>query len=148
MFKSELNDKKIYDGIQERLIKKEEWKGILLARRKKWGIGIQMICDYFQFEGWKSICLGANTSIDGLLEMLRERNVDVLGVSVTMPYNVHKVKCLIEKIKQSSDIHMPKIIVCGIVFNAYPDLFKKVGADFFAENIEDALKIGNAVVKE
>ena len=103
-------------------------------------IGIRMVADFFEMEGWSTHFLGANMPVNGIVEMLYTHKADLLAVSASMSSNVLKAKKLITAVR-SSPSHGTKVMVGGYAFNSVPDLWKQVGADYYAENAESALRI-------
>lgn len=69
--------------------------------------------------------------------------VSVVGISVTMPYHIHEAAEIIQKIRSHPELNEIKILVGGFVFNSYPDLYIKVGADAYARSAEEAVRISN-----
>ena len=103
-------------------------------------IGIRMVADFFEMEGWSTHFLGANMPVNDIVEMLHTQKAGLLAVSASMSSNVLKAKKLIAAV-QSSPSHSIKVMVGGYAFNRVPDLWRQVGADYYAENAESALRI-------
>lgn len=99
-------------------------------------IGIRMVSDVLSVHGWKSIYLGDNLPTQSVIKALKEHQADVLGISAAMPYHVNAVTTLIRAVRNSSLPKPIRIAVGGLVFNHDPELWKKVGADLYAENAE------------
>jgi len=98
--------------------------------------GIRMICDYMEYQGWNTYYLGANMSHNGIIQMINEKKPDIITVSCTMTFNISKVQNLIEAIKNSG-ISTP-ITLGGYPFNMDKDLWKKIGADAYSSDFEEA----------
>lgn len=47
-------------------------------------VGAKMVCDLFELHGWHAFFLGANTPVDGLLDLIDLKHPDMLGVSVSL----------------------------------------------------------------
>jgi len=60
-------------------------------------VGAQMISDTFDFLGWDSFFLGANTPVDGLLELLADKQPDVLCLSVSINSHIRRFKETVKK---------------------------------------------------
>jgi methanogenic corrinoid protein MtbC1 len=105
-----------------------------------------MVTDYFEMEGWDTYYLGANMPDNQLLESLKEHNAQILALSVTLPTHVSKVTALIKKIRANKELKNTKIFVGGYPFLNIPDLWKKVGADAFAQNADQAIARANELV--
>lgn len=102
-------------------------------------VGIRMVADFFEMEGWDTFYLGANTPIDSIMRTLREQEANLLIVSATMAYHVRAVADLIQAIKRDPGLSSVKIMVGGYPFNVAPDLWINVGADAHALNAAEAL---------
>lgn len=104
-------------------------------------IGAWMIADILESEGWNVRYLGANTPQKDLLQFLLSFRPAILAISITMPFNIEKVKEIIDAIRKDKVFENMKIIVGGRIFNEHPALWQTIGADGFAVNIEDAKKL-------
>ncbi len=108
-------------------------------------MGIRMLSDIFEMEGWQSVYLGANTPVYSILSAVEERKPDVLALSATMTFHVPEIEDIITQVRSSG--HNPKIIVGGRPFNIVEDLWKQVDADGFAANTEEALVLAEKILQ-
>ncbi len=104
-------------------------------------IGAWMLSDVLELDGWEVRYLGADMPAADLIDMATAYQPDVLGISVTMPFNVDKVGDLIAKFRDDPKTAFLKVIVGGRVFNDIPELWRLVGADGFASNLDEAVRI-------
>lgn len=109
-------------------------------------LGIRMVSDFFEMDGWDTYYLGANMPEKQLQEALNEYKADLLALSVSLPIHVSKAVSLIKKIRENEDFTDLKIMVGGYPFLSNPELWKKVGADAFAENANQAVSRANELV--
>jgi len=49
-------------------------------------IGVRMVADFFEMEGWDTYYLGANTPARDILDTIAKREADIVGISVTIHY--------------------------------------------------------------
>jgi MerR family transcriptional regulator, light-induced transcriptional regulator len=91
-------------------------------------IGVRMVADIFELNGWDTFYLGANMPDADILKSLEKYQAQVLAISITMIEKVDDAWKLIEKIRASKNNKI-KVIVGGPPFNLIPDLWKKIGAD-------------------
>ncbi len=110
-------------------------------------IGIRMVADFFEMEGWKTHFLGANMPVNDLVQTLLAQKPDLLAISASMSSNVVKTKKVIKAVR-SSQTHGITIIVGGYLFNRVPELWKQVGADYYAKDAQEALRIANQILKQ
>ena len=103
-------------------------------------IGLRMVTDFCEMEGWITYYLGANTPKKSIIKMLHEKKPDLLLLSATMTYHVHSITELIAAIRADSAISETKVMVGGYPFNADQGLWQETGADACAV---DALNAAN-----
>lgn len=96
-------------------------------------LGIRMLSELLSSNGWKVYFTGANTPSASLVELLSRFKVDVLGISAATSMDLAQVRQLIAAVRSSSKTKT-KILIGGRIFNEYPGLWKKVGADAFAKD--------------
>jgi len=109
-------------------------------------IGARMVADFFEMEGWDTYFLGANTPKEGILGSLVQREAQILAISVTMTFHVEKAAELISEVRRAGLDASTKIMVGGYPFNLSPNLWKVVGADAFARDAQQAIKIAEELV--
>jgi hemerythrin-like metal-binding protein len=63
-------------------------------------LGAQMVSDTFEFLGWESCFLGANTPVEGLLELLEEKQPVVLCLSVTLDSHIGQFNETVKKTRR------------------------------------------------
>jgi methylmalonyl-CoA mutase cobalamin-binding domain/chain len=109
-------------------------------------IGVRMVADFFEMEGWDTYYLGANAPAETILEAVEDRRADILGLSATMTFHVHLVAELIDQVRRSGAVARVKILVGGYPFNTAPDLWRRVRADGCARNAQEAVAVASRLV--
>jgi methanogenic corrinoid protein MtbC1 len=111
-------------------------------------IGVRMVADLFEMAGWDSYYLGANTPVQGVLQALEERRADVLAISATLTVHVGQVRTLIERIRATDENQgiNRSILVGGYPFLLSSELWRRVGADGFARDAREAVRVANQLV--
>jgi methanogenic corrinoid protein MtbC1 len=104
-------------------------------------IGIRMVADFFEMEGWDTYYIGAGARHDEIIAAVKERKADLLALSATMTYHVDTMQTLIRLVRTRANAPNLKIMVGGLPFNSSPALWQEVGADFWAPDAEQALQI-------
>ncbi|MDX1658740.1 MAG: cobalamin-dependent protein [Nitriliruptorales bacterium] len=89
-------------------------------------VGMRMVADLLELEGWTSHFLGANTPPRAAAETVREQAADLVAVSVTMMSHVEQATETITAIRAGTDA---PIIVGGRAVLLIPDLWRELGAD-------------------
>ncbi len=103
-------------------------------------VGLRMVTDFFEMDGWDTFHLGANTPTAALINVIEEKQPDIVLLSATMTYHVAKLAEVIEKIRAKKHLDTTKIMVGGYPFKLAPKLWEKIGADGFAESASKALE--------
>ena len=111
-------------------------------------VGIRMVADFFELDGWDSYFIGGNTPAQSMLEAVRDRNADVVAVSSTMASHIPVVHYLVRSLRADPKTRGVKIIVGGYPFTLVPDLWKQIGADAYAGNADEAVAIANRLSPE
>lgn len=103
-------------------------------------LGIRMVADFFEMEGWDTYYLGANTPGASVVQAVAERKAEVLGISATMTFHLHAVEELITLARKTAGWDT-KIMVGGYPFHLEPDLWRRVGADLYAADAQEAIHL-------
>jgi methanogenic corrinoid protein MtbC1 len=111
-------------------------------------IGMRMVADFFEISNWDSYFLGSNIPVPVVLNQLIEQPTDLLAISATTSQHLVQVKELIQAVKNHPALKKTKIMVGGRAFNETPDLWKKIHADGYAFDAEQAVILGNLLVGE
>jgi len=70
-------------------------------------VGAKMVADIFEMNGWDGYFIGANTPIVELIRFLESKNPDLIGLSLSIYYNLPELKNTIAKIRH----HFPNLPV-------------------------------------
>jgi methanogenic corrinoid protein MtbC1 len=109
-------------------------------------IGIRMVADFFEMEGWNTLYLGANTPSAAIVQTLVERRAQVVGISATMSFHVRAVADLILQVRGEPRCRGVKILVGGYPFMVAPDLWRRLGADGCAHDAQAAVSLAAELV--
>ncbi|MDO3410762.1 cobalamin-dependent protein [Saccharibacillus sp. CPCC 101409] len=104
-------------------------------------IGLRMLTDLFEMQGWDTCYLGTGISEEKLLDEIAERGTDVVALSATMTFHVHLMKKWIARIRADERLAGVKIMAGGLPFNVDPSLWRQVGADGYAPDADAALSV-------
>jgi len=99
-------------------------------------------------DGWNVKHLGANTPDEGFIEYIKKEKPFLIGLSVTMQFNLDKTIRLISEIRSIPDLQDINILVGGKVFNENPNFYKKIGADIWAKNSIEVVELTDKLWKE
>jgi methanogenic corrinoid protein MtbC1 len=109
-------------------------------------IGVRMVADFFEMEGWDTYYLGANTPTESVLSTVEQRNPDILAISTTITMHVSQVAALIEQVRAKGAGSDVNILVGGYPFNTSSQLWRQVGADGYAADAQDALQVAENIL--
>ncbi|HTJ08828.1 MAG TPA: cobalamin-dependent protein [Candidatus Binataceae bacterium] len=101
-------------------------------------LGMRMVADLFEMEGWDTYHLGANLPAAALVAYVAQRKPDLLGLSATMTFHLAGVAAMVRELRANQDTRGVRIMVGGHAFNREPDLWRDIGADEHACNGADA----------
>lgn len=109
-------------------------------------IGIRILADLFELEGWDSYYLGANTPANAVVSALRDQKARLLCISATMVYNLKAVESIISAVRTAFPDGAVKILVGGYAFKSSEGLWRTMGADGFAADALDAIQLAGSMV--
>lgn len=109
-------------------------------------LGIRMVADLLELSGWDTIHLGSNTPPTEILNMIEEKGIDLLALSATLPNQLEETRNLIKAIRKNKNLDKLKVIVGGRIFMQGNDLWKKIGADGFALDAKEAVKVADSLL--
>lgn len=109
-------------------------------------IGVRMVADFFEMEGWDSYYLGANTPLESVLRTVKERQAHAVAISATMTFHLRQVAAMVEAVRNSEVGGQVKILVGGYPFRVAPGLWREVGADGSALDALSAVRLANDLV--
>ena len=113
-------------------------------------LGIRMVADLFDMDGWTTEYLGANMPTSEVVLALTGENgrpaFDLIAVSANTTLSVRAVAGFIEAIRGHPNGKAIPIVVGGSAFRSVDDLWRIVGADGFAKDATSALRIADELV--
>jgi MerR family transcriptional regulator, light-induced transcriptional regulator len=92
-------------------------------------LGILLVTQAFEANGWTAINLGANTPADAIIDAARDFGCDVIALSVSLVAYVRRTSELIATLRTHEVTASIPILVGGQPFNLVEDLWQVVGAD-------------------
>lgn len=101
-------------------------------------VGALMIADMLEAHGWEAQYLGSNLPVPSVIGAVREASPDLLGISVTMLFNLHHATRLIQEVR---DLGRPvRIVVGGGAFRVRR-AWRDIGADDYAPDLRTAVSL-------
>lgn len=108
-------------------------------------IGIRMVADFFEMDGWDTYYLGANTPADSILYAIEENKADMVGLSIAIPYQIGLLKSTIERIRENYHDRV-KILIGGYALKGIGQKWEEFKADGYAEDALKAVKYANKLI--
>ena len=109
-------------------------------------IGVRMVADFFEIAGWDTYYMGANTPTSSIIQAIEKFDPHILALSATLPVHQSLLEKTIAAVRASDNRDKVKIIVGGYALNSSKELWKKVGADGYAANAEEAIHLASKLV--
>jgi methanogenic corrinoid protein MtbC1 len=102
-------------------------------------MGANLVADAWEADGWAVRFLGTNTPRAGVLQALDVHDADVLGISVTMLFNVSLARLLVREARAQRPAL--SVLVGGAAFRVAPHLWREIGADAQADDVRGAVEV-------
>ena len=136
----------IVDQLQNKLPKKKQKsKKIVVCSSftEQAELGAQIITDLFESDGWDARFLGGVIQQDDILEFIHTFNPDILlfyGINAKFAPAMRNFIDTVKNINACPDM---RIMLSGGVFDRAQGLWEEIGADLYAQNAADAVKVAS-----
>ncbi|HEX2077641.1 MAG TPA: B12-binding domain-containing protein [Longimicrobium sp.] len=128
--------------LYDRLFRGEGAAGPLLiaacADQERHELGLRMICDLLEMEGWDTVFLGASVPVDDLVAMVVARRPAAVALSAAITPHLARVREAVGAIRRAVPGDGPVIMVGGRAFADDPALGDRLGADLTARDAVEA----------
>lgn len=104
-------------------------------------IGLRMLCDLLELEGWETTYLGATVPVESLVSMVRKRRPTAVALSVALAPHLPRLRTMIQALREAMGDAQPLIVVGGRPFLEDPELATRLGADFTAPDASAAVEM-------
>jgi len=109
-------------------------------------IGLQVVADFFEMDGWKVVHLGSDMPIPDLVQAVESYQPDLLALSVSLHAQLVTLTETIRAVRGVEHGAGVKVLVGGRAFAEAPDLAPSLGADGYAADPLAAVAQGNLLV--
>jgi len=109
-------------------------------------IGLRVVADFFEMEGYETIYLGADIPTPDLIQAIGDCGPDLLLISVTMIAHLTAAGSLIAAVRAREECRGVKVLVGGHPFDVVPDLWRRTGADGYAADAKQALVVAERLL--
>ncbi|MEO1129261.1 MAG: cobalamin-dependent protein [Planctomycetota bacterium] len=109
-------------------------------------LGVRMVCDCFEADGWTPYLLGASTPAPDIIETLVRRDASLLALSAGVSRHLRTAAGVIGVIRSHPQTADTPILVGGPPFARIPNLWKTMGADGTASDLAEVVRLGGQLV--
>jgi methanogenic corrinoid protein MtbC1 len=104
------------------------------AQDERHELGLRMICDLLELDGWDTVFLGASVPIEDLVEMVKARKPEVVALSASITPHLARVREAVAAIREAMPGDAPVIAIGGRAFAGNAALAERMGADITAKD--------------
>jgi methanogenic corrinoid protein MtbC1 len=104
------------------------------ADQERHELGLRMICDVLEMEGWDTVFLGASVPVEDLVAMVKERRPEVVALSASITPHLARVRQAVQAIREAMPEDGPVIAIGGRAFAGDAALAERMGADLTAKD--------------
>jgi methanogenic corrinoid protein MtbC1 len=108
------------------------------AETERHDVGLRMLCDLLELEGWTTHFLGSTVPAADVVRMAGELKPQVVALSASLPPSLMAVRPLTTALRALGP-PAPLILLGGRPFLGRPSLAVKMGADLTADDAGDAV---------
>jgi methanogenic corrinoid protein MtbC1 len=109
-------------------------------------IGLHAVADFFEMAGWQTIRLGADVPIADLAQAVECFVADIVVLSVSLNVQLDTFKSTIQAVRSGSRGEVVKILAGGLAFADSDNLAVEMGADAYAADPDEAVRLGGQLV--
>lgn len=118
------------------------------AEDERHQIGLRMLCDLLELDGWDTIYVGASVPVESLVELVAKASPDAVAISATIAPHIPRVRAAISAIRAADLARQPVIAVGGRAFSSDPALARRIGADITASDADEAVRLLDSLVRQ
>ncbi len=104
-------------------------------------VGAQIVADLLQADGWEVFLVGVGVPHDEIVTLTGELRPELLVIFGTQPHGVPAARTAIHAIREIGVCPTMNIVVAGGVFDRADGLWQEVGADAYAEDAQELLRL-------
>lgn len=135
---------RVMASLYRRVLPVEVTKGSIVvtaASNEFHDIGARMAADLLEMDGWDVVFLGANTPDEELVELLRRRSPQLLGISVAMPFNLDRARDTVALVRDDPHLDRMRVLAGGRAFGDRSQSAEWIGADAMARDAREGVRI-------
>ncbi len=102
-------------------------------------MGLRMVADAFELEGWGTYSLGADNRIDDLVARVQSLRPHLVGFSASLPQHLRDIREGIRRLRVEFGADCPRLVVGGLVINQFPALAAWLDAEVLGPDAASAI---------
>ncbi|MEO0258220.1 MAG: cobalamin-dependent protein [candidate division WOR-3 bacterium] len=118
------------------------------TKGEKHSIGLRMVTDLLDLEGFNTYYIGSEIHEDDFIRFVEEVNPQIIGIGVTLGFNLKNLVSLLEKLRVYRSSRGIKIICGGYPFITAEDLGRMLDIDGYATNAGQAVELARNLIYE
>jgi methanogenic corrinoid protein MtbC1 len=104
------------------------------AEHERHELGLRMVCDLLELDGWDTVFLGASVPVEDLVAMVKARRPEVVALSASITPHLARVREAVRAIRDAMPEDGPVIAIGGRAFAGDAALAERMGADLTAKD--------------
>lgn len=110
-------------------------------------VGLRMVTDLLELNGWDTVYLGANVPIDSVVKTVASSTTSLIAISATITPHLRNARQLIAALRANPATAAVPVMVGGYPFRLSGRIAKAIGADAWAPDAATAVEIANRLVQ-
>ena len=104
-------------------------------------VGANIVADMLEADGWDVRFLGTNMPHRGILAAVSDGEINLLGISATMLFNLPHVRALVLEVREKLGARAPRIVVGGGAFKLCDGFCAELGVEGPAADLRAAVQL-------
>jgi methanogenic corrinoid protein MtbC1 len=107
-------------------------------------LGGQIAAELFEADGWTVRFAGGGVPQDEVLKLIGDLRPNLLCMFATLSSGVPGVRQLIDYLREVNSCPEMQVMCCGGIYKRAEGLAEEIGADLYASDASEAVKVANA----
>lgn len=107
-------------------------------------VGAHMIADTLEADGWNVRFLGTQMPHRDILSTIQEHRPWIVGISVTMLFNLPRARALIEDIRREASGEI-RVLIGGSALRSHREVWREIGADGYGRDLHEAVAVARSL---
>ena len=108
-------------------------------------VGVRMVADFFEQDGWTVHYLGASVPTPEFVAIAREVEADLIGLSSQTVYHLPAIQTFLHELDAHGLLGIP-VMAGGLPFVINPEIYRAIGVTFTGTDAREAVRKANELV--